>query len=121
MGKRKFMKGVPYRSAMTMFDLIYYNPENGQRMSVDDDDVQESKSNIDESENSADKEDPEIDKDPLTPDRANTEDDEMPVPQVKVDANGEIVIDDASLTVETTDVIKAKSSLLSAVVFESNR
>ena len=30
--RRRFKGGVPERRAMTMFDLIYYNPENGARM-----------------------------------------------------------------------------------------
>jgi hypothetical protein len=30
--RRRFMGGVPERGRMTMFDLIYYNPENGSRM-----------------------------------------------------------------------------------------
>ena len=35
--KRRFLEGVPERSKMTMFDLIYYNPENGPRMSIEED------------------------------------------------------------------------------------
>ncbi len=31
--KRKFNNGVPERNKMTMFDLIYYNPMEGSRMS----------------------------------------------------------------------------------------
>lgn len=34
--EKKFMNGVPHRDTITMFDLIYYNPEYGQRMSVVD-------------------------------------------------------------------------------------
>jgi hypothetical protein len=30
--KRRFSNGVPGRSTMTMFDLIYYNPDNGTEM-----------------------------------------------------------------------------------------
>jgi len=118
--KRKFMNGVPERSAMTMFDLIYYNPANGHRMSVDDDEA--TRSNADESENVPNVVCSEMDTNLQTPERGAAEDDEMPVPQVKVDANGEIVIDDSSLTVETTDVIKAKGMAQnSPVVYESNR
>merc|ERR1719510_2514233 len=36
--KAKFSKGVPDRNNLTMFDLIYYNPQHGQRMSVEDED-----------------------------------------------------------------------------------
>jgi len=121
--KRKFMKGVPDRSAMTMFDLIYYNPDNGTRMSVDED---ENPQNLKEPENSEKFADSEPSKDVSTPDagtdRGDEEENEMPVPQVKVDANGEIVIDDASLTVETTEVRKAKDTLQnSPIVFEGSR
>ena len=31
--KHKFNAGVPERKRMTMFDLIYYNPSEGHRMS----------------------------------------------------------------------------------------
>jgi hypothetical protein len=30
--RKRFVGGVPERRSMTMFDLIYYNPENGSRM-----------------------------------------------------------------------------------------
>ena len=35
--KRRFSNGVPGRSTMTMFDLIYYNPDNGTEMQQDED------------------------------------------------------------------------------------
>ena len=31
--KKKFTDGIPERTKMTMFDLIYYNPSDGNRMS----------------------------------------------------------------------------------------
>merc|ERR1712130_721904 len=40
--KRRFLKGVPERGRMTMFDLIYYNPENGPRMSIEEEDKADS-------------------------------------------------------------------------------
>ena len=35
--KRRFSNGVPGRSTMTMFDLIYYNPDNGTAMLQEED------------------------------------------------------------------------------------
>ena len=37
--KRRFSNGVPGRGTMTMFDLIYYNPDNGTEMRVEDEEV----------------------------------------------------------------------------------
>jgi len=124
--KKKFSKGVPERGNLTMFDLIYYNPEHGQRMSVDDEE---------------DKNDETVD-DPTAPGKREAsveaeapvqpavtskpspekEDAAISVPQVKVGPNGEIILDESSLQVETTDQKKAKILLSDApVVVENNQ
>jgi len=52
---------------------------------------------------------------------ANEEDDEaLPVPQVKVAADGSIILDEASTMIETSAAKKAKEDLLkSPLVFEN--
>eukprot|EP00092_Neocalanus_flemingeri_P040786 GFUD01044402.1.p1 GENE.GFUD01044402.1~~GFUD01044402.1.p1 ORF type:complete len:880 (+),score=305.46 GFUD01044402.1:604-3243(+) len=124
--KRKFMRGVPERGSMTMFDLIYYNPEYGQRMSVEDDDEKDA-DNPDDPGNENQRVPTGLDDavptaQPATPEPDPAEDDALPVPQVKVGLNGEIILDESSLQLETTEQKKAKDLLQqSPVVFENNK
>jgi len=125
--KKKFMRGVPERGSMTMFDLIYYNPEYGQRMSVEDKD-EDTVDNPDELGDDQQQEVPNITEElpgtePVTPERAAVAMEEsIPVPRVKVGPNGEIILDETSLHLETNDQKKAKEVLQkSPVVFETNR
>merc|ERR1712008_668722 len=54
------------------------------------------------------------------PDEEETEEDATPAPQVKVGADGNIILDEASLMIETTNTKKAKNDLITApLVFES--
>jgi len=107
--KRRFLKGVPERGRMTMFDLIYYNPENGPRMSIEEEDKADSPEDLTEpAENTVDAEqDPPVLSSPPSPEPG----DGVPCPQVKLGANGEIILDDTSLVLETTDAKKAKDFL----------
>lgn len=119
--KKKFMRGVPERQNMTMFDLIYYNPEHGQKMSVEDDEEM----NVDDP-GDANQQVPNGLQDPLPPDdplpAAEAEENALPVPQVKVGQNGEIILDEASLQLETTEQKKAKDLLhQTPVIFENSK
>ena len=124
--KKKFSGGVPERGNLTMFDLIYYNPTYGQRMSVEDEDNEE----VDDPDNptvsDADQNDiagtlPKKD-DVLKNDDEEQKSEAIPVPQVKVGVNGEIIVDESSLQVETTQVKEAKIMMKnSALVFETNK
>ena len=105
-----------------MFDLIYYNPTHGQRMSVEDEAEEE---RFDDPENDAEVENinmngkAEVEEEPVNP---VTKSEAIPVPQVKVGANGEIIIDEASLQVETTQVKEAKEQMKNtSLVFENNK
>lgn len=117
--KRRFSNGVPSRGRMTMFDLIYYNPENGTEMTVEE---PESPKKAEASAEQA------VDDVPVTPkadpvaeeDQMPDEDDSMPVPQVKVGINGEIILDDTSIMVETTAAKKAKTDLTNSPVVVEN-
>ena len=146
--KHKFNAGVPERKRMTMFDLIYYNPSEGHRMSNSSsrrnsrtssvseegianaavanaaagktlsavrerlaeemvDDVEQEKGVNEEENNGKVEEEEEVDE-------------KMPVPQVKVGPNGEIIVDEESTIIETSASKKAKEDLLKApLVFES--
>lgn len=135
--KKKWENGIPERTKITMFDLIYYNPSDGNRMSnssslrssrapsvdgrrdsVSEDAVVPNRLDVDavvkrlEEENV---DDPEVN-------QGTSEDSEEtnPVPQVKVAPDGSIIIDEASTLIETTAAKKAKEDLLkSPLVFES--
>ncbi len=135
--KRKFNAGVPERKKMTMFDLIYYNPSEGARMSNSSSRRASRASSIsEEGVNAANAaavpdrlaavkerlEEEMVDDDLNKEDAVEDEvDEKMPVPQVKVGPNGEIVVDEESTVIETSAAKKAKEDLLKApVVFESS-
>jgi len=139
--KKKFNDGIPERTKLTMFDLIYYNPSDGNRMSTSNSLRSSRAPSVDDRgrEN----------EDAIVPNRLDAvaerlqeeavdepdnikgtsegqEDEEeedsnaMPVPQVKVAADGSIILDEASTMIETTATKKAKEDLLkSPLVFES--
>merc|ERR1711981_1510046 len=134
----------PERTKLTVFDLIYYNPSNGNRMaasnsrtnsrrssrvaSVDHDGLQRRQSVDDavvpnrldavaERLREEEVDDPEINKGTS---EGDGDEEAMPVPQVKVAPDGSIIIDEASTMIETTATKKAKEDLLkSPLVFES--
>ena len=120
--KKKFSSGIPERGNLTMFDLIYYNPTNGKRMSVEDDPEEE---RVDDPENDLEvatiNGKIEVIDDPVVED-TEPKSEAIPVPQVKVGANGEIIIDESSLQVETTQSKVAKEVLKNAsLVFENGK
>ena len=124
--KKKFSKGVPERGNLTMFDLIYYNPEHGQRMSIDDEEDKNDETVDDPT--APGKREPSVEAEapvqPAVPTEPppEKEDAAILVPQVKVGLNGEIILDESSLQVETTDQKKAKILLNDAsVVVENNQ
>lgn len=119
--KKKFMMGVPERQNMTMFDLIYYNPEHGQKMSVEEDEEM----TVDDPDN-ANQQVLNGEHAPVPPEppvlAAAPEENALPVPQVKVGQNGEIILDETSLQLETTEQKKAKDLLhQTPVIFENSK
>ena len=123
--KAKFSKGVPDRNSLTMFDLIYYNPQHGQRMSVEDEEDVEKVDDPDEPPYEGEQLPEKVEKTDLVTkeeEEVVERSDALPVPRVKVGVNGEIIIDEASLHVETTQQKEAKVILKAApLVFENNK
>ena len=125
--KKRFLRGVPERGNMTMFDLIYYNPEHGQRMSIEEEDQEKVEQEKVDSPGSDVVAAVVLDAEPDTPPAAVEEGEEgeasVPCPQVKIGSNGEIILDDSSLVLETTDAKKAKDFMESSpvAVVENNR
>ena len=148
--KKKFNDGIPERTKLTMFDLIYYNPSDGNRMSTSTSVRSSRAPSIDGRQGGGPRRDSE---DAIVPNRLDAvaerlqeeavddpdlvvkgrrgsegqdedpdddQEDVMPVPQVKVAADGSIILDEASTMIETTATKKAKEDLLkSPLVFES--
>ena len=142
--KKKFAKDVPERKKITMFDLIYYNPSTGDRMTPTGSSgastpskcgsslrSSRANSNADAISNPGDRrpstqlrevckrleEEAEDD-----PEKAEEEDNQAPpVPQVKIGPDGALIIDEATTVIDTTAAKKAKEDLLKTpLIFESS-
>ncbi|XP_032584377.1 transcription factor TFIIIB component B'' [Drosophila mojavensis] len=106
----RFNKGIPDKSTFKMFDMIFYNPESNpmeQKPLVTTIKAEANGSSIgsvDESKPSSD-ELLEAKTEPYTTTAA------MPVPQLKLDANGEMIIDEKTLEIETTAEVEARKVL----------
>jgi len=131
--KKKFTQGPPERTKITMFDLIYYNPNGGSRMSTDTSAEPSPSSSARTSRaNSVDSRRASVTGGATTvnptvnPEEKEEEEDEevegsMPVPQVKVGPDGQIIVDEATTVIDTTQAKKAQKDLLnSTLVFESS-
>ncbi|XP_077287130.1 transcription factor TFIIIB component B'' homolog Bdp1 [Arctopsyche grandis] len=113
--KKKVLNRFP-QNPLTMCDLIYYNPPNNRKLNnnlkkFDKEPIQA-------------KEEPSVnilnnlkkDVQQENIDKTNS----MAVPQVKLGPNGEIVIDEQSLVIETTDTVKSRTEISKlSVVYEN--
>lgn len=99
----------PDRSSLTMYDLIYYNPlsnpmtkpaNKGDKTS-DSASMSSAKTNQTRKSLTSLKSEPPP-KQPVKTEHVEAAVDPMPVPQLKLGANGEIVLDEKSLVIETT-------------------
>ena len=141
--KKKFAKDVPERKKITMFDLIYYNPSTGDRMtptgssgastpSKGGSSMRSSRAN-----SNADAATILQERRPSTqlrevcrrleeeavddPKKEEEENNQPPVPQVKIGPDGALIIDEASTVIDTTAAKKAKEDLMkTSLVFESS-
>ncbi|PSN53895.1 hypothetical protein C0J52_02440 [Blattella germanica] len=106
----KFRNQKPDRSRLTMYDLIFYNPTTNPMKSSDASSVDEP-SAVDATDKNV-------------PDEAVEEEEEeeegedvaMPVPQVKVGPDGQIILDEKSLVIETTGTKKSREDLANSAV-----
>ncbi|XP_043489590.1 general transcriptional corepressor trfA [Polistes fuscatus] len=88
---------TPDRAKLTMYDLIYYNPV-GNPMKTSNEPVKSSTRTESTSEIEKELEEEEEEDDPSS----------MPVPQVKVGADGQLVIDEQSLVIEQSHAKKSR-------------
>ncbi|XP_017105575.2 uncharacterized protein Bdp1 isoform X1 [Drosophila bipectinata] len=97
----RFHKGVPDKSTFKMLDMIFYNPGNNPM---------KPKQAITTIKNETNGEEAKPTTDQLL--EAKTESTSaMPVPQLKLDANGEMIIDEKTLEIETTAEVEARKVL----------
>ncbi|XP_049862691.1 titin homolog isoform X2 [Schistocerca gregaria] len=111
----KVSDGKVNRSRLTMFDLIYYNPVTNPMKSVQEPDVRNpgpAPTNATENENRLAEES--VDEPEALEDEEQSS--TVPVPQVKVGPNGEIILDEQSLVIETTDAKKNWNDLQNSEV-----
>ncbi|KAH8274023.1 hypothetical protein KR044_008104 [Drosophila immigrans] len=105
----RFNKGVPDKSTFKMFDMIFYNPDSNPMEqkplvttikaeangSIHSDEAKPTKAELLEAKT----------------EDASAAPSAMPVPQLKLDANGEMIIDEKTLEIETTAEVEARKVL----------
>ncbi|KAJ8976629.1 hypothetical protein NQ317_009721 [Molorchus minor] len=102
--QRRFGDNKPDRQKLTMIDLIFYNPKTNPM-----DDESKPKPEV----TAANPEEEKLD----DPDEINEvidksdEENEMPVPQIKIGPSGEIILDEKSLVIENKNVKKQREEL----------
>ncbi|XP_037806181.1 transcription factor TFIIIB component B'' homolog [Lucilia sericata] len=101
----RFHNGVPEKSAIKMSDLIYYNPATNPMEQKPNPSVK-----LEQSETSTSDVKPFAEK--VEKDTDNSAEGEaVPVPQLKLNAKGELILDDKSLVIETTAEQEARKVL----------
>ncbi|XP_055903737.1 transcription factor TFIIIB component B'' homolog [Eupeodes corollae] len=95
----RFNGGVPDKSTLKMFDLIYYNPLTNPMEKRPTGATQVSEKSTEEITGSEAKT------------AAGMTESAMPVPQLKLGSNGELMIDEMSLEIETTAEVEARKVL----------
>uniref|UniRef100_A0A1I8P7P4 Myb-like domain-containing protein n=1 Tax=Stomoxys calcitrans TaxID=35570 RepID=A0A1I8P7P4_STOCA len=101
----RFSNGVPDKSALKMSDLIFYNPATNPMEQKPNPNMKVE--NCEKSSNASD----------MKPFKQKKEKDSendgesVPVPQLKLNSNGELILDDKSLVIETTAEQEARKVL----------
>merc|ERR1712137_759579 len=142
--RKKFAKGQVDLSKMTMFDLIYYNPDGEKparskeklvtrRRTIESEVVSKKdredanlllQEKLNEEEEMTKMDEQLAEKDTADSQQKNDEEEEeeedMPAPQVRLGPDGQIIIDDRSLVIETTETKKYKKEMSNATVIVEN-
>ncbi|KAI9555287.1 hypothetical protein GHT06_017802 [Daphnia sinensis] len=162
--RQKFAKGEVDRSKLTMFDLIYYNPDDGERPPnateklqmrlkpyevealslenqaereettgntilderlAEEEEMRQIEDNPQTEINDEDKQPDETDEDKQIADvevveEEEEEEDAMPVPQVRLGPDGEIILDERSLVIDTSETKRNKNQLANAPIIIEN-
>ncbi|XP_033361374.1 transcription factor TFIIIB component B'' [Bombus vosnesenskii] len=99
---------TPDRSKLTMYDLIYYNPVTNPMKKSKDSAISTRRVSECQSEEFQEEENED--------DPSST----MPVPQVKVGPNGELIIDEQSLVIEQTNAKKSRKVLAKEAIIDDD-
>ncbi|XP_031846990.1 transcription factor TFIIIB component B'' homolog Bdp1 isoform X2 [Nomia melanderi] len=103
---------TPDRSKLTMYDLIYYNPiTNPMKRSKESETVTRKISTCQSEELREEEEEEENEDDPSSA---------MPVPQVKVGPDGQLIIDEQSLVIEQTNTKKNREMLSKEAIIDDD-
>ncbi|XP_017076083.2 transcription factor TFIIIB component B'' homolog [Drosophila eugracilis] len=97
----RFNKGVPDKSTFKMMDMIFYNPENNPMVPKQAVTTIKDETNGDEAKPSM----------AQLLEAKGESTTAMLVPQLKLDANGEMIIDEKTLEIETTAEVEARKVL----------
>ncbi|PNF19462.1 hypothetical protein B7P43_G02346 [Cryptotermes secundus] len=122
----KFGNRTPDRSRLTMFDLIFYNPAtNPMKCSGQESENSKLSQSQDTVGHAVGEQQEEEKVDEPTVETLNEQNDEtaadeedmaMPVPQVKVGPDGQIILDEKSLVIETTGTKKSREDLANSAL-----
>ncbi|KAJ1524139.1 hypothetical protein ONE63_010669 [Megalurothrips usitatus] len=107
--------GAPARASLTMFDLIFYNPSTNPMKSSDT--VQKPRSRISSVSSVSSIHEDRLNEESVddvgteATQEDSVEETAMPVPQVKVGPDGNLILDEQSLVIETTGTKKSREEL----------
>ena len=102
----RFFNGVPEKSVIKMSDLIYYNPVTNPMEQKTNPNVKQ-----EQTESPSNDVKPFDGKQEKESENKDVENEGVPVPQLKLNAKGELILDDKSLVIETTAEQEARKVL----------
>lgn len=111
--RERFQNSVPDKSQLKMYDMIFYNPSsNPMKNAIAIKEDRRGSSGASSISSFVGKRDPSIPSPTLPlPVKSKNEENAMPVPQLKIGPNGDIIIDEKSLVIETTSEKTARETL----------
>ncbi|XP_072376663.1 uncharacterized protein Bdp1 [Diabrotica undecimpunctata] len=115
---RRFGAKKPERHRLKMADLIFYNPDSNPMTNEEN-----IKNNEEPMEEMADDPNGEAVDDPIKKDSTtkSDEENEMPVPQIKIGPSGEIILDEQSLVVERKEVQRQREEMEKTKIIDADR
>ncbi|CAG9826502.1 unnamed protein product [Diabrotica balteata] len=115
---RRFGAKKPERHRLKMADLIFYNPDSNPMTNEEN-----IKNNEEPMEEMADDPNGETVDDPVKKDSTtkSDEENEMPVPQIKIGPSGEIILDEQSLVVERKEVQRQREEMEKTKIIDADR
>lgn len=116
--QRKCRQGKVDKQKLTMFDLIFYNPTTNL-MSNNNNKKKETTNATENEENVDDPSAVETDNKPETVTESDDEN-SIPAPQIKIGANGEIIVDEQSLIIENKETKRNREALQATQIIDGD-